>query len=154
MSNPATRLPGPTIVPGIRKALLFPFSILIGLTTAQLPFDNFLNEPHGAVVDTAAAAPEESKIRVRTVEIERFPVMKHSHAPDAVLKEAASRRKCVRLSLRQLLQQRLRLLQIARVKTLREPPVNRSKQFARLLRLALVAPEAGETGGSAKFEQE
>ena len=32
----------------------------------------------------------------------------------------------------------------ARVEPLREPLVNRSKQFARLLRLALVAPEAGE----------
>jgi hypothetical protein len=42
----------------------------------------------------------------------------------------------VRLSLRHLLQQRLRLLQIARVEALREPPVNRSKQFARLLHLA------------------
>ena len=128
---------------------MFPFSILIGLTTAQLPFDNFLNEPHGAVVDTAAAAPEESKIRVRTVEIERFPVMKHSHAPDAVLKEAASRRKCVRLSLRQLLQQRLRLFQIARVKPFSEPAVNGSQQFARLLHLALVAPETCEAHSGA-----
>jgi hypothetical protein len=77
MSVPATRLPGPITVPGFRRALAlaFAFSILIGLTTAQLPFDNFLNEPHGAVVVTAAAAPEESKIRVRTVEIERFRVI-------------------------------------------------------------------------------
>ena len=45
---------------------------------------------------------------------------------------------------RQLLQQRLRLLQIARIEPLSEPPVNRSKQFARLLHLALVAPEACE----------
>src|SRR5262249_5717591 len=42
---------------------------------------------------------------------------------------------------RQLLQQRLRLLQIARIEALSEPPVNRSQQFARLLHLALVAPE-------------
>jgi hypothetical protein len=41
----------------------------------------------------------------------------------------------------QLLQQRLRFLQIARVEPLSKPPVNRSKQFARLLRLALVTPE-------------
>ena len=41
---------------------------------------------------------------------------------------------------RQLLQQRLRLLQIARVEAFSEPPVNRSQQFARLLHLALVAP--------------
>jgi hypothetical protein len=45
---------------------------------------------------------------------------------------------------RQLLQQRLRFLQIARVETLREPPVHRRQQFARLLHLALVAPEACE----------
>ena len=42
---------------------------------------------------------------------------------------------------RQLLQQRLRLFQIARVEPLREPPVHRSQQFSRLLHLALVAPE-------------
>jgi len=41
---------------------------------------------------------------------------------------------------RQLLQQRLRLLQIARIEPLREPAVNRSKQFARPLDVALVAP--------------
>ena len=51
----------------------------------------------------------------------------------------------------QLLQQRLRLLQIARVEAFREPPVNRSKQFARLLHLALVAPEACEAHGGAEF---
>jgi hypothetical protein len=33
----------------------------------------------------------------------------------------------------QLLQQRLRVPQIARIKPLRKPPVNRSQQFARLL---------------------
>ena len=54
----------------------------------------------------------------------------------------------------QLLQQRLRLLQIARAKSLSEPPVHRSQQFASLLRPALVAPEACEAGGGAKFEQE
>src|ERR1700748_163408 len=57
----------------------------------------------------------------------------------------------MRLSLRQLLQQRLRLFQIARVETLREPPVHGSEQFARLLRLALVAPEACEARGGAKL---
>jgi Family of unknown function (DUF5681) len=41
---------------------------------------------------------------------------------------------------RQLLQQRLRFLQIARIETRREPPVNRSEQSARSLNLALVAP--------------
>jgi hypothetical protein len=51
----------------------------------------------------------------------------------------------------QLLQQRLRLLQIARVEPLREPPVHRSKQFARLLHLALVTPEACEAHGGAEY---
>src|SRR5262249_53283864 len=51
----------------------------------------------------------------------------------------------------QLLQQRLRLLQIARVKPLHKPPVNRSQQFARLLHLALVAPEPCEAHGGAEF---
>ena len=41
-------------------------------------------------------------------------------------------------------EQRLRFLQIARVEPLSEPAVNRSQQFARLLHLALVTPEAGE----------
>ena len=44
----------------------------------------------------------------------------------------------------QLVQQHLRLLRVARVETLREPPVNRSEQFARLQHLALVTPEACE----------
>ena len=43
---------------------------------------------------------------------------------------------------RQLLQQRLRLLQIKRVKALGEPAVDRTDEFARLLHLALVASEA------------
>src|SRR6516225_2534273 len=48
-------------------------------------------------------------------------------------------------------QQRLRFLQITRVKALREPRVNRSQQFARLLRLALVAPEACQAHRGAQF---
>jgi hypothetical protein len=39
-----------------------------------------------------------------------------------------------------LLQQRLRLLQIARAVALREPPVHRSQQVARLLRLKTSSP--------------
>jgi hypothetical protein len=42
----------------------------------------------------------------------------------------------------QLLHQRLRLFEVARVEPLGKPPVNRSQQFARLAHLALVAPEA------------
>ena len=48
-------------------------------------------------------------------------------------------------------EQRLRLLQIARLEPLRKPPVNRSEQFARLLHLALVAPETREAHGGAEF---
>ena len=51
----------------------------------------------------------------------------------------------------QLVEQRLRLLQIARVEPLRKPAVNRSKQFARLLQLALVAPEARKAHCGAEF---
>jgi hypothetical protein len=43
----------------------------------------------------------------------------------------------------QRIEQRLRFLQIARLKPLRKPPVNRSQQFARFAHLALVTPEAG-----------
>src|SRR5215471_6129214 len=44
-------------------------------------------------------------------------------------------------SLRPLVEQRLRLLQIKRVESFSEPAVDRSDQFARLLRLALFAPK-------------
>jgi hypothetical protein len=54
-------------------------------------------------------------------------------------------------STRQLVEQRLRLFQIARVEPLRKPPVNRSQQFACLLHLALVAPEACHAHGRAEF---
>src|ERR1700722_13070642 len=42
---------------------------------------------------------------------------------------------------RRLLQQRLRLLQIARIETFGEPAVNRGEQFARFHRLTPVTPE-------------
>ena len=51
------------------------------------------------------------------------------------------------------IQQHLRLLQIARVEPLRKPPVNRSEQFASLLRLALVAPEARKAYCGAEFPE-
>ena len=47
----------------------------------------------------------------------------------------------------------LRFFQITRVEPFSEPPVNRSKQFARLLRLALVTPEAFKAHGGAVFER-
>jgi hypothetical protein len=51
----------------------------------------------------------------------------------------------------QLLEQRLRVLQIERIEPLREPPVSWSQQFARLLQPTLIAPEACEAHGSAEF---
>jgi hypothetical protein len=50
-------------------------------------------------------------------------------------------------------QQRLRLLQIERVKPLSEPPVNRGQQFARLPRLTLVTPEACEVERGTQLEK-
>src|SRR6185312_268403 len=47
-------------------------------------------------------------------------------------------------SYRQLVEQRLSILQVECVEALSEPAVDRSEQFASLLRLALVAPEASE----------
>jgi hypothetical protein len=60
---------------------------------------------------------------------------------------------CVRqqTGTRQLLQQRLRLLPIARVEPFGEPAVDRSQGFARFLHLALVAPEARKAHGGAEF---
>ena len=54
---------------------------------------------------------------------------------------------------RQLLQQPLRLVQITRLEAFREPPVNGSQQFASLLRLALVTPEACEAHCRAQLKQ-
>ena len=51
----------------------------------------------------------------------------------------------------QLVEQGLGFLQIERVEPLREPPVNLGQQFARLLHLALVAPEASEAHCGAEF---
>src|SRR5262249_26636017 len=53
----------------------------------------------------------------------------------------------------QLLQERLCLFQITRAESFSEPPVNWSNQFARLLHLALIAPEASETHCRAEFQQ-
>src|SRR5262249_48015494 len=53
---------------------------------------------------------------------------------------------------RQLLQQPVRLFQIARVKPFSEPAVDRSQQFARFPHLALIAPEAREAHGGAELE--
>jgi hypothetical protein len=52
---------------------------------------------------------------------------------------------------RQPFQQRLRVLQIARLEPFSEPAVNGSEQSVSLLRLALIAPEACEAHGGAEF---
>ena len=55
--------------------------------------------------------------------------------------------------LRQLGEKRLGVFQIARVETFGEPAVHRSEQFARLLRIALRAPEAREAHCAAQFPE-
>ena len=52
-------------------------------------------------------------------------------------------------SLRELLQQRLGLLQVERIEALGEPAIDRGEKIVGLLPLALIAPEAGEAGGGA-----
>ena len=51
----------------------------------------------------------------------------------------------------QFIEQFLRFLHVTRIKPLSEPTVHRSQQFAGLLLLALVAPEACEAHGGAEF---
>src|SRR5215831_3438829 len=51
---------------------------------------------------------------------------------------------CGTRSCRQFVEQRLSIFQIERVEAFSEPAVDRSKQFARLLHLALITPEASE----------
>jgi hypothetical protein len=53
--------------------------------------------------------------------------------------------------LSKFLKQHFGFLQIARVKPFGEPAVHRSEKLASLIPLALVAPEAGEFGSSAKL---
>jgi hypothetical protein len=53
----------------------------------------------------------------------------------------------------QLTEQRLRFPQIERIEPFGEPAVDRSEQFASLLHLALVAPEACEAGGGTQLER-
>jgi hypothetical protein len=52
---------------------------------------------------------------------------------------------------RQLLQQRLRLLEVTRIEPFGKPAVDRSEQFASLLRLALGAPEPSHAHRGAEF---
>src|SRR5215467_6848445 len=54
---------------------------------------------------------------------------------------------------RQLVQQRLRFLEVLRVETHGEPAVDRREKIAGFGALALVAPEAGEAGGDTEFPQ-
>src|SRR5262249_23574908 len=56
-------------------------------------------------------------------------------------------------SRRQLLQQRLRLLQIERIEALGKPAVDRSEQFASLLRLPPITPEPRHAHRCAQFQR-
>jgi hypothetical protein len=51
----------------------------------------------------------------------------------------------------QLIEQRLRLLQIARVEAFGEPAVDRSEQIASVISLVLLAPEPGRAHRGAEF---
>ena len=55
------------------------------------------------------------------------------------------------MQFRQLVEQRLGLLQIERVEAFGEPAVDRSEQFASLLRLPLIAPEPRHAHRGAQF---
>jgi len=57
------------------------------------------------------------------------------------------------LSGAQFIEQCLGLFQVERVEAFGEPAVDRGKQFARLLHLALVAPEAGEAHCGAQLQR-
>ena len=97
--------------------------------------------PAAAAVDGAAATVTTvgtAKLNVRKypVSSRRFSVLVQGLLVFNLLHSMASRI--------QFLQQRLRFLQIERVKPFGEPAVNRSEQFASLLRLPLIAPEARE----------
>ncbi len=54
-------------------------------------------------------------------------------------------------SLRQRIQQGLSLLQIERVEAFGEPVIDRSKQFARVVMLPLIAPQPGHAPRRAEF---
>jgi hypothetical protein len=77
--------------------------------------------------------------------------------PGSSSRTASARRRtrrraiCGSCSSRQLVEQRLHVLEIARIEALGEPPVNRSQQFARLLHLALFTPEPRKAHGGAQF---
>jgi hypothetical protein len=57
-----------------------------------------------------------------------------------------------RASIRQLVEQRLGVLQIERVEAFGEPAIDRSEQFANLLRLPLIAPEPRHTHRRAQLQ--
>jgi hypothetical protein len=54
-------------------------------------------------------------------------------------------------ALRQLVEKRLRLLQVERVEALGEPAVGRSEKFSGLIPFSLVAPEPRHSGGGAQL---
>ena len=78
---------------------------------------------------------------------------RHTHPRCAKVSARRGCRKNERsaLSCRQLVEQRLSLLQIERIEPFGEPAVNRSEKFASLLLLALVAPEPRHAHRGAEF---
>jgi hypothetical protein len=52
----------------------------------------------------------------------------------------------------QLLQQRLRIFEVRRIKPFRKPAVHRCQQVTGVLALALGLPQAGQAGGGTEFE--
>jgi hypothetical protein len=104
------------------------------------------------------SAPEETKVSENVIIGNREERRTNSSwAPVKPLSRMRSKRCCLQRPFRnwlsgvQLIEQRPRLLQIARLEPLRKPAVNRSQQFARLLQLPMVAPEPGKAHGGAEF---
>src|SRR5271169_3695515 len=67
--------------------------------------------------------------------------IRHSSRASLCPTRQAQSRSSNRSLRRQFLKQRLRFLQIERVEAFGEPAINRSEQFASLLRLPLITPE-------------
>src|SRR5262245_66320909 len=65
----------------------------------------------------------------------------------------SSTRRYVPPSLRELLQQRLRLLEVSGVKALGEPAVDRREQLVGFSMLALLLPQAGQAHGRPQLQR-
>jgi hypothetical protein len=92
--------------------------------------------------EAAARRVIHKKMQIRALWSRRAEALTYRHWPSEIYSWRG-------LGRPQLLQQRLRLFQIARVEAFRKPSVHRSEQFAGLLRLTLITPEACEARGGA-----